>query len=375
MQDEILFLKKLLDLVLEVPTEEEKLFRSHYKDDINWNSDQILGLISAFNLLKASLVDIKELVKIEKERMTLLREISADLENHEVRTEQLSPRSRQASLAQLFTKFSQAIFRHSEFIDMSKGFLVPIETAKLKVSRLLEYKGYLEATHEQLKDNQRKLLTRLMESMESDRKQVMSGTLQFANSQQPPVQLSPPLKQDQPPSFGRPEEKAVQLPLTRQQPTDSSQLASDIRRSTKDQGQEDEEFIRNWDFERQFDPEDAFLLDQSLRLHEAAKRKMNENIDPKLRYDLSAVSMNTSLCRELNWPALQGLVKSYSQCFEKNSVKNDQFCIQFKDSCLKLKKLVENHLENLSRFDHSQASAKVCAGEAGRAVQQEQDRC
>jgi len=350
-QEQILFLKKLLDIVLEVPPEEEKLFRDHYKDDINWNSDQILGLINAFNLLKASLIDIKELVKIEKERMTLLREVSTELENHEAKIQQLSPRSKQASITQLFTKFSQTIFRHSEFIDMTKNLLLPIETAKIKVTRLLEYKDYLEATHEQLKDNQRKLLTRLLESMESNRSQMMSATLQVASSQQLPIQPAPPLKQEQPPSFGRPEEKPVQLPPSRQQPADASMSSTDLRKSAKDQVQ-----------------------DHSYRLHEATKRKMNDNIEPKLRYDLSAVSMNTSLCRELTWPPLQTLVKSFSQCFENNSVKNDQFCIQFKDSCQKLKKTIENHLETLSRFDHAQASPKVRPTDAGRAVQQEQNR-
>ena len=404
-----------------MPTDEEKLFRNNYKDDINWNIDQISGLINAFNLLNVSFTNIREIVKIEKERTTLVKELGNDVENFEVKSQTMSPDLKQKGLVELYSKFSEAVFRHSEFIHNSKKYFVPIENAKIKINNMAYYRTYLEQTHLQLKNNQMKLVERIKEYIKTTRPEVpqnispvpvLQGSYMpisefnthLSSQNHPPSQTQPPqnpssnppqasqkphqlnsttqsqnsqpidqsrslnqpsIPQNQPqdpPTFGKPPSVQPSSALInqdqkqQQQPSSSSQ----IKKSTsREFGAEEQDYINNWDYQKHFNPEDAYSLDQTYILHEACKRKLKENINPKLRYDINAISVNTSIYKELTWKTMEGALRLFAGCFSGPTIRDDQVSIGFKEEVNKVRKIIENHMENVGRFDHQTADPKV----------------
>jgi hypothetical protein len=311
------FLNKLLDIVLESASEEHKLFLNLYKDDVSANADQVMGLITAFKLLKNALSDSIEFLKIEKERTVIIQQFTEQFQDLELKHQDLSPRSRKDTFLKVYLKLSETILHHAELRDRAERTMVLFKTSKLQIKNILDYSPYLFQAHDLLKDNHKKLMSRI-------------------------VMLDKSPDDETIPIFGK-----------------TSNKAHSYREKQREDPGVDEEWMKKFRYEVNFDPDEAYHINRTWRLHEALKLALETNLTPGVRNDVTVILIYTNTAKDLTWPNIDHVLNLYNTSFDGHSVKDDQHLMEFKEGLNKFKKVVEIHLENCSRYDLTNASPKA----------------
>lgn len=308
--DEIVFLNKLLDLTVETSTEDENLFYENYRDDILHNINQINGLLTAFGLVKDKLTNTEDILKIEQERASLLRDLSNYLAKVDEKAQSLPPAQKKEAFLSAFGFFGEVVIRHAYLIKKADGDMILFEYSKLKFKNVLAYKGYLKESHAKLMESRRLLFTRVAS--------IGAGS------------------------------STVNL--------DSSQQQSGVAQNTA----VDE---RRYDFDPRLSvsyktvvQDDAYLLNYTMQLHESTKNSIDSIMNAQDRMDLAALLLYTSSGRNLTWSAVEEVYESWSSLIGKQAVKDNHYALKFKEQAHRLKSLIENHLEssgaNLKNIQH-----------------------
>ena len=315
--EEMVFLAKLLDIVLESASEDHKLFLNLYKDDVSVNADQIMGLISAFKLLKNTLTDSVEFLKVEKERTSLIQEFTEAFQDLENKHGDLSPRSKKEIFLKVYLKLSETILAHADLRDRAERSMVLFRTNKIMIPNILSYSPYLFESHDMLKNNHKKLMSRI-------------------------IGLSRPPEDETIPVFGGVVPKAQAF-----------------REKLREDPGVDEEWMRNFRYELNFDPDEAYHINRTWRLHEALKVALETNLTSGMRNDITIVLIYTNTAKDLTWPNIDHLLNLYAGCFSGHSIKEDQHLLEFKEALNKFKKVLEIHMESCTRYDQKNATPKA----------------
>lgn len=290
------------------------MFLNHYKNDISLAVEQINILIGAFTKLKCYLGDCEELLKIEAERISLFRELEEGSAQIETRAAVLSPRSKKKEMGKLVSVLTKAVLDHAGLKDTAKRKLHFLESAPFSLQQVQQYGPYLDNCH-----------LVLMKSLKQMHSRMTSGEFDFQPTRKQPTAVMP----------------QVSMVQTRQV--------------------SDEDFIRTWYFdERNFDPDEAYRIDTTYRLHEAAKARSTENLPSKMRYDISSLLVYTSSGKDLNWRLMADLVTLFSGWFNRQTnSQTNRSGQEFKEASSKLRKQIDVHLENCSRYDNSQVDLVI----------------
>ena len=342
-----------------MPPSEEKLFLNLYKDDLEHNLSNIGGLIRAFKLVESSASDSKELMELETERLTVYRDLGGRLETWESREGMLSPRSRDMLLRQTYQAHSEAIIDHEEISRRAERVLVMLDKRPIRISRIMSYKPLMEASFKHLLEARSKL-NRHFEPQPIER--IKSPTfgkdtrIYDLGDSQPSIVLQPVPKAE---------------PIQSQAPLLSAfskaQLVNTILEAPTAQTYPPQsQNTGEWRYPDDFDPEEAYLLDQTASTHERAKAAVGGNVSEQTRYDLSSLLVYSSTGRDLTWDALADLDHRFGLCFNAQAARQQNDGANFKDACLRLKRVLESHASNCSRYDHAPTSGKIAKYYANR---------
>lgn len=276
--------------------------------------EQINNLIGAFTKLKCYLGDCDELLRTEAERVSIFREIEDATTDLETRSGTLSPRTKKDKMAKLIDTLGRAVQGHAGLRDNARRRLSFLESAPFSLQQVQGYGPYLDNCQ-----------TILMKNLLQLHQRMASGEFDFQPQRKQPVMALPQVSQVQ------------------------------VRQVS------DEDFIRTWYFdERNFDPNEAYRIDTTYRLHEAAKARSAENLPPKMRYDISSLLVYTSSGKDLNWRLMTDLVDLFSGWFNRQTnSQTNRSGIDFKESSSRLRKQIDVHLENCSRYDNSQVDPVI----------------
>lgn len=310
--EETLFLNKLLDLTVESTSEDEILFVDLYKEDILYNINQITGLLTAFNLIKTYLRYSEDLLKVEQERVGLIKELGMRVEDTELRLQQLPPDQKKQLLITTYGFFSEVILKHADLIEKASRTLVLFENSKIKFQNIINYKSYLQSSHNQLKSNHRLLFSRV-ESVTSSSFTIDSPKQSLINLTPVPTPISTPISTPNP--------NMVPIPISTSQSSESAKQYSTVAE------------------------DDAFSLQSTLELHENTKKKMDETNDNDARMSMAALLLYTSSAKELTWSTVEDVFASWRECFAHQTNKENDTSLVFKEKAHKIKRVIDNHLE------------------------------
>ena len=324
---------KLTDLVLELSPTEETLFLNLYKDDLQFNLDKIGGLVSAYDLVLNITSDSKELLDIEHERIQMIRSVMSRYDALEANQATLSPRTKNLQLRQTYQAFSEAIADHEEMLKRAQVILNVMDRGLIRVSRIMSYGPYLESCQKNLIAARNKLNARFDEKNEEKLRIQTFGKNSDSNN----LFIAQPTQQ-----------------VVTNQPV--PMLSSFMKSPTEQILPQNN---KKWNFPEEFNPEDAYLLDRTVELHELAKAEVEKNIQEKTQFDLTSLLVYSSSGRELTWASIDQLENKFRLCFDKQMARTPHSGADFKESCQRLKRIVESHMDNCSRYDRDALSGKV----------------
>lgn len=306
-------MNKLLDLTVETSAEDEELFYENYRDDILHNINQINGLLTAFGIVKDKLTFSEDLLKVEQERVSIIRELSSKLSEVEKQAQPLPPSQKNDLLLSAFGFFGETVIKHAELMEKASSGLSLFQHGKLKFENINAYREYLKNSHEKLKESRRLLYSRI-------------STLQPAEEQ-----IVQSKVQDRP---------------TAVQSTFAQQSKHELDPSTAVHYKTVVE-------------DDAFLLDYTMQLHESTKNSIDSVMNAQDRMDLAALLLYTSSGRNLTWSTIEVVFESWKELFGKQAVKDSQHALRFREQAHRIKSLIENHLESSGSNLHNVQQARV----------------
>lgn len=242
----------------------------------------------------------EDLLKVEQERAGMLQELTAELENVEPSLQRIPPEQRKTHLQKMFVHFGECVLKHDELVKKTQQPLALFESTKLTFQNILNYKKFLKLSHDQLIKNRQEFFSKIDQ---------MSGSVQNV-----PLQM--------------------QRQTQSKAPIASSQLENS-------QGAGPESAV---DYTR-VQPDDAFLLDTTLKLHENAKASIDTNQRPEMRMDLASLLLSSSSGKDLTWPNIEFVFDLWGKCFANKTMGTDPQEQVFKEMSHRLKRGIDNHLE------------------------------
>lgn len=343
-----------MDLVLELSTQDHQIFLNLYKADYITNLNELSTLIKAFQAMKTAIDRMGDILRVEKERMNLVKELTQKVDVTDLEFGSLSPRGRAQKLKALFGEFSQKIVHHSDLNKRACKHIECINQGKVKVKNIVGYQDFLLRAHTQMKDNQCKIMMRIVDGNMSSLGDLSMA--EMARNQQPQgfSEERYPVIRDESQILNQPV-RSEAIPVYEPPKQTILVKSSEARLS-------EEEEAALWDFELKFDPEEAYMIDTSKRLHSLLKYKLNSNVSQSVRFDMNAILIYTSIADMLTWSWMQQVMNKYVGCFNGNALRGEQNVVDFRDFSYRGKKIIETHLENCGRYDHTQNTSRVLLG-------------